>query len=40
MKARKHDSIMVIVDKLYKEAHFIPVKSTHKARNVAKHFMK
>ena len=27
---RQHDSIMVVVDKLTKAAHSIPVKSTHK----------
>jgi hypothetical protein len=29
-KIRQHDSIMVVVDKLTKETHFIHVKSTHK----------
>jgi hypothetical protein len=29
-----HDSIMVVVDKLIKAAHFIPLKNTHKAANV------
>jgi hypothetical protein len=33
---RQHDSIMVVVDKLTKVAHFIPVKMTHKATNIAK----
>lgn len=40
MIARKHDSIMVVVDKFSKEAHFIPVKSTHKASDIAKIFVK
>ena len=31
---------MVVVDKLSKSAHFIPVKSTYKAVNVAEIFMK
>ena len=31
---------MVVVDKLSKEARFIPVKSTHKAANIAEIFMK
>ena len=31
---------MVVVDKLSKEAHFIPVKTTHKASNIAYIFMK
>jgi hypothetical protein len=29
-----HDSIMVVVDKLTKAAHFIPVKLTHKENNI------
>ena len=37
---RKHDSIMVIVYKISKEAHFIPVKSTYKVVNIAYIFMK
>ena len=40
MTWRQHDSIMVVVDKLTKEAHFIPVKSTHKPDDIAKIFMK
>lgn len=32
---KKHDSIMVIVDRLTKVAHFIPVKSTFLASDVA-----
>jgi hypothetical protein len=32
---KQHDSIMVVVDKLMKVAHFIPLKTTHKAYNVA-----
>ena len=31
---------MVVVDKLTKVAHFIPVKSTHKTDDIAKIFMK
>ena len=31
---------MVVVDKLKKEANFIPVKSTHKIDDIAKIFMK
>jgi hypothetical protein len=30
----QHDSIMVVVDKLTKVAHFIPVKLNHKAANI------
>ena len=37
---RQHDSIMVVVDKLTKAAHFIPVKSKHKNDDIAKIFMK
>ena len=40
-RTKKHnDSIMVVVDKLSKETHFIPVKSTYKALNIADIFMK
>ena len=37
---RQHDSIMVVVDKLTKVAYFIPIKSTHKAANIAYIYMK
>jgi hypothetical protein len=37
---KQHDSIMVVVDKLTKAAHFIPLKTTHKATNVADIFMR
>ena len=37
---RQHDSIMVIVDKLSKASHFIPVKYTYKVVNIAYIFMK
>ena len=41
LRTKKHnDSIMVVVDKLSKETHFIPVKSTYKALNIADIFMK
>jgi len=40
MTVRHHDSIMVVVEKLTKVAHFIPVKSTHKTNDIAKIFMK
>ena len=33
---RKHDSIWVIVDRLTKSAHFIPVKSTYRAEDYAR----
>jgi hypothetical protein len=35
-----HDSIMVVVDNLTKTAHFIQLKTTHKAAYVADIFMK
>jgi hypothetical protein len=37
---KQHDSIMVVVDKLTKETHFIPVKTTHKETNIAEIYMK
>ena len=40
MTWRQHDSIMVVVDKLKKAAHFIPVKSTYKTDDIANIFMK
>jgi hypothetical protein len=36
---KQHDSIMVVVDKLTKATHFIPVKSTHKETNIAEIYM-
>ena len=36
----QHDSIMVVVDKLKKNAYFIPVKTTHKATNIVEIYMK
>ena len=39
MTWRKHDSIMVVVDKLKNTTHFIPVKSTYKADAIANIFM-
>ena len=40
-KTRKqNDSIMVVVDKLSKAPHFIPVKSTYKVVNIGDIFMK
>jgi hypothetical protein len=35
-----HDSIMVLVDKLTKAAHFIPLKTTHKEADIVDIFMK
>ena len=40
MTIRQHDSIMVVVEKLKKASHFIPVKSTYKSDAIAKIFMK
>ena len=40
MTWRQHDSIMVMVEKLTKATHFIPVKSMHKMDDIAKIFMK
>jgi hypothetical protein len=37
---KQHDSIMVVVDNLTKTAHFVPVKLTHKATNIADVYMK
>ena len=39
-KARKHDSIMVVVDKLTKDTHFVPVKKTHTTTNIAEIYMR
>ena len=39
MTWRQHDSIMVVVDKLTKATHFIPM-STHKTDDIEKIFMK
>ena len=40
INVRQHDFIMVVVDKLSKEAHFIPIKSTYKMKSIANIFMK
>jgi hypothetical protein len=37
---KQHDSIMVMVEKLTKDSHFIPVKNTHKETNIAEIYMK
>jgi hypothetical protein len=37
---KQHDSIMVVVDKLTTFAHFIPMKLTHKATNIADIYMR
>ena len=37
---KKHDSIMVVVDKLTKATHFIPVNLTHKEANIVDVYMR
>ena len=37
---KQHDSIMVVVGKLTKAMHFIPIKTTHKETNIADIYMK
>jgi prephenate dehydrogenase len=37
---KQHDSIMVVVDKLTKAAHFILVNLTHKATNIVDVYMR
>jgi hypothetical protein len=37
---KQHDSIIAVVEKFTKDAHFIPLKTTHKAMDVANIFMK
>jgi hypothetical protein len=37
---RQHDSIMVVVDKLTKAAHFVPVKKTHTTTNIGEIYMR
>ena len=37
---KKNDLIMVVIDKLSKSAHFIPMKSTYKTINIVEFFMK
>jgi hypothetical protein len=32
--AKKHDSIMLVMDRLIKDVHFIPMKITHKETNI------
>jgi hypothetical protein len=39
-KVKQHNPIMVVVDKLTKETHFIPVWTTHKATDIAEIYMK
>ena len=37
---KQNDSIFVVIDKLSKATHFIPVKSTYKAINIVDIFLK
>jgi hypothetical protein len=37
---KKHDSIIVVVDKLTKFVHFLPMKTTHTTTNIVEIFMK
>jgi hypothetical protein len=39
-KTKQHDSIMVVVDKLTKAAHFILLKLTHKEANITDIYMR
>jgi hypothetical protein len=39
-KLNQHDSIVVVVEKLSKSGHFIPIKSTFKEINFVEVFMK
>jgi hypothetical protein len=39
-KSKQHDAIMVVVDKLTKASHFIPMKVTHKPSNVVDIYMR
>ena len=39
-RKKKNDSIFVVIDKMSKEAHFIPMKSTYKVVNIADMFLK
>ena len=40
MTMRQHDSILVVVEKLTKASHFMPVNSTYKADAIANIFVK
>jgi hypothetical protein len=37
---KQHESIMVVVDKITKAMHFIPIRLTHKATNIADIYMR
>lgn len=40
MTSQRHDCIMVVVDKLTRSVHFIPVKTTFEAPTIAQIFLK
>jgi hypothetical protein len=40
ISTKKHDSIMVLVDKLTKDTHFVPMKSIYKEANIANIYMR
>ena len=37
---RKHDSIMVVVDRLTRDAHFVLIKMTHTTTNIVEIYIK
>ena len=39
-RKKQNDSIFIVIDKLSKVAHFIPITSTYKAVNIANIFLK
>lgn len=39
-KSRKHDSIMVVIDRLSKVVHFIPVKNINSTSEIAQIFIR
>ena len=39
-RKNKNDSIFIVFDKMSRETHFIPVKSTYKAVNIVDIFLK
>jgi len=39
MTSRRHASIFAVVDALTKSAHFVPVKTTYRARKIARVFI-
>jgi len=39
LKTRRHDSIFIVVDTMAKRAHFIPVRTTYQAPDIARVFI-